>query len=247
MIVDSSKKLNDLRESGRILKNIVSKLKSKTEIGISAYDLDKLAQELTKKAGVKPAFLGYNNFPNALCVCINEEVAHGIPRRDKIIKAGDIVSLDYGIIYKGVYTDHAISFTIGNSVTDSEKLVKITEQAMYKGIDVVKTGIKTGDIGFAIESFIKKESNYGIIKRLVGHGLGDKVHEDPHIPNFGKKGYGSILREGEVIAIEPIIALGSGDIKLDKDKHTYITKDRTLSAHFEHTILVKKDGYEIIT
>ncbi len=247
MIVDSSKKLNDLRESGRILKNIVSKLKSKTEIGISAYDLDKLAQELTKKAGVKPAFLGYNNFPNALCVCINEEVAHGIPRRDKIIKAGDIVSLDYGIIYKGVYTDHAISFTIGNSVTDSEKLVKITEQAMYKGIDVVKTGIKTGDIGFAIESFIKKESNYGIIKRLVGHGLGDKVHEDPHIPNFGKKGYGSILREGEVIAIEPMIALGSGDIKLDKDKHTYITKDRTLSAHFEHTILVKKDGYEIIT
>lgn len=247
MIVNSSKKLNDLRESGRILKNIVSKLKSKTEIGISAYNLDTLARELTKKAGGKPAFLSYNNFPNALCVCINEEVAHGIPHRDKIIKAGDIVSLDYGVIYNEVYTDHAISFIIGNHTSDSKKLVEVTEHAMLNGISVVKAGVKTGDIGFAIESFIKKKGDYGIIKRLVGHGLGDKVHEDPHIPNFGKKGYGSILREGEVIAIEPMIALGSGDIKLDKDKHTYITKDRTLSAHFEHTILVKKDGYEIIT
>ncbi len=247
MIISSFKKLNDLRESGRILKNIVSKLKSKTEIGISAYELDLLALKLTKKAGVRPAFLGYNNFPNALCVCLNNEVAHGIPKKNKIIKNGDIVSLDYGIIYNGVYTDHAISFTIGNLVPDSEKLVKITEQAMQEGINVVKAGIKTGDIGFAIESFVKKQSNYGIVKHLVGHGLGDKVHEDPRIPNFGEKGAGNVLRKGEVIAIEPMISLGSGDIKLHSDKHTYITKDGSLSAHFEHTLIVTKNGYEIVT
>src|SRR3990167_5130156 len=138
MIVNSLKKLNDLRESCRILKNIVSKLKSKTEIGISAYELVLLALKLTKKAGIRPAFSGYNNFPNALCVCLNNEVAHGIPKKNKIIKNGDIVSLDYGIIYNGVYTDHAVSFTIGSSTSDSKKLVEITEQAMQEGINVVK-------------------------------------------------------------------------------------------------------------
>jgi len=247
MIISSPSQLQALREGGKILVSLTRKLKEAARPGGNAASLNLLAKRLVEQAGAKVAFEGYQGFPGALCVSLNDEVAHGIPHKDKIFKAGDIVSLDFGIIYKKLYTDYAITFSLGDIDLEKAALIEVTQKALEAGIRQVRSGVRTGDIGFAIEQFVQSNGRYGIVKRLVGHGIGYRLHEEPQIPNFGFAGMGYRLSEGEVIAIEPMIALGSGDIKTAGDGQTFKTTDGSLAAHFEKTMIVTKDGVEVLT
>ena len=247
MIISSSRELNALREGGRMLAAIMKRLQIACEPGKSTVELDELAKRLAFEWGVKPAFEGYQGFPNALCVSLNDEVAHGVCREDKILKGGDMVSLDFGIIYKELYTDHAITFGLGELSVEKGALIEVTQKALEAGINTARAGVRTGDIGFVIEQFVKQKGNFGIVRRLVGHGIGYKIHEEPKIPNFGMSGTGYQLHEGEVIAIEPMLTLGSDEVLLANDNFTYKTSDGSPAAHFEKTLVVDKDGVEVIT
>ncbi len=236
-----------IKESGKMLATILNLLINSIDEGMSTKDVAEIAKTELQKLGGKPAFLGYQNFPDVLCVSINDEVVHGIPTPQKIIKNGDIVSLDFGVNYGGMITDGAKSIIVGNNSDQKVvDLVKNTELALYKGISVVRSGIRTGDIGYAIESELNKH-NYGIVRDLVGHGVGHFLHEDPNIPNYGRKNTGPWLYKGMTIAIEPMVTLGRDEVRLAKDNWTILTADGSLAAHFEHTILITDNGSEIIT
>jgi methionyl aminopeptidase len=251
MIVQNNDELNILREGGRRLANILQEVANKIKPGISTGELDSFARELIGKYGDDPAFLGYRSegaripYPAALCVSVNEEVVHGIPS-DRILKEGDIVSLDCGLKHKGLYTDHAITVPVGKISKELEKLLQTTKEALYVGIQEAVVGNHVGDIGYAIENFVKPHK-YGIVRILSGHGVGKKIHEDPYVPNFGKKGSGMKLSAGLVIAIEPMLNLGSEHVVLEKDGYTYSTIDERPSAHFEHTVVVGENEAEILT
>ena len=250
-ILKNIEEINMLREGGKILASVLYEAAKKSVPGMKTTELDKLAEKMIKEAGGRPSFKNYKTpddkfpYPASLCVSVNEEVVHGTPG-ERVLKDGDIVSLDLGMEYKGFYTDMAITVSVGKASEQAKKLIKTTQEALNLGIMAVKNGAFTGDIGYAIQSFAEK-NGFNVIRKLVGHGLGRKVHETPDIPNFGVKGNGEILKEGEVIAIEPMITAGYHDIYLDKDLWTWKTKDGSLSAHFEHTIIVTKNGAEIIT
>ncbi len=247
MIIRSSLEYNAFHEGGRILAALTQRLVLAIQPGKNAADIDELARKMAFSAGVKIAFEDYMGFPAAICVSLNDEVAHGVPHRDKIFKDGDLVSLDFGIIHKGFYTDYAVSFVLGSPDLKKQALVEITKQALDAGIDATRAGVRTGDIGAAIQGFVQKKGNFGIIRKLVGHGIGTHIHEEPKIPNFGMAGTGYKLSVGEVIAIEPMITLGSGEVTLAKDNQTYQTVDGSLAAHFEKTMIVKEDGVEVVT
>lgn len=254
MIAKTKEEIDNLRECGRRLATILHKVKERVGSGVSAFDLDQYAQELIKELGDKPSFLNYRPegtktpFPAALCVSINEEVVHGIPTKNKVLKEGDIVAIDLGLNHKGFFTDMAISVPVGKASAEKMELLKTTEEALNEGIWAAEAGKKIGDIGHAIEKYIKsKNRNYGIVEILAGHGVGKTVHEDPYVPNFGKPGTGESLVPGMVIAIEPMVNLGTKNVTLDKDEYTFRTADGKASAHFEHTILITEQGPEILT
>lgn len=230
-----------------MLADILARVAGACEPGKTAKELDELAKKYSSEMGVEPAFEGYQGFPGALCVSLNDEVAHGVPYEDKMLKEGDIVSLDYGIIYKGLYTDYAISFGLGNLPIEERALLEVTQKSLDMGIASAKAGARTGDIGFAIESFVKRKGKFGIVRRLVGHGIGREIHEDPKVPNFGLSNTGYLLHEGEVIAIEPMITLGTDEIAQGRDGFVYKTKDGSKAAHFEKTVVVFKTGAEVLT
>ena len=184
-------------------------------------------------------------YPATLCISINDEVVHGIPNEDRVIESGDIVSVDCGVKHDGLFTDHAVTIMVGEVSDEARKLVLAAEEALALGIKAAKPGDTVGDIGYAIESFIN--NRYGIIRILSGHGVGRHIHEDPYVPNFGEPGTGAVLEPGMVIAIEPMITLGSEEVDLYNDGYTYVTKDRSLAAHFEHTVLITDSGPEILT
>ena len=250
-ILKNTEDINKLRKGGKILASVLYEAARKAIPGAKTIELDILAEKMIKEAGGRPSFKNYKtpddkiSYPASLCVSINEEVVHGIPS-ERVFKDGDIVSLDLGIEYKGFYTDSAITVSVGNISEQAKKLIETTQEALNLGIMAVKNGAFIGNIGYAIQSFVEK-NGFNVVRKLVGHGLGRKAHESPEVPNFGAKGKGEILREGEVIAIEPMITAGRHDIYLDKDWWTWKTKDGSLSAHFEHTIIVTKNGAEIIT
>jgi len=250
-ILKNIEDINKLREGGKILASVLREAASRALPGAKTTELDKLAEKIIKEAGGRPSFKNYKTaddkipYPASLCVSINEEVVHGIPG-ERVLKDGDIVSLDLGMEYKGFYTDSAVTVSVGEASEQAKKLIETTKESLNLGIMAVKNGAFTGDIGYAIQSFAEK-NGFNVVRKLVGHGLGRKVHETPEVPNFGAKGKGEILREGEVIAIEPMITAGRHDIYLDKDWWTWKTKDGSLSAHFEHTVIVTKIGAEIIT
>ena len=263
MVIASPEQLETLRGCGRRLAFILASLKEKTEAGMNTAELDRLAETMIREAGGKPSFLGYdpqkngNPFPGSLCVSINNEIVHGIGRADKIIKDGDIVKLDIGMLWpsealakdaggKPLCTDTAITFGVGRILKKAEKLIKVTEESLAVGIATVKAGVHTGDVSFAIQKMLEK-NNLTVVRELAGHGVGEAVHEEPFIPNFGKKGTGPVLTEGMVIALEPISCLGTWHIRLANDGWTYRTADGSLSAHFEHTMVVMKDRAEILT
>ena len=246
-VVKNKIEIENIRKSGKILAHVLNTLSKRTFPGMSTKDIAEIAKSELKPTGGLPTFLGYNGFPDVICISINDEIVHGIPRRNKIIKAGDIVSLDFGVTYNGMITDSALSFIVGepNNQADVE-LVKNTKKSLLKGISVVKDGIKVGDIGNAVQNVLDNYG-YGIIRDLVGHGVGHELHEDPNIPNYGQKNTGPVLKAGMTIAIEPMAALGSEKIIEDEDGWTIRTADGSMSAHFEHTVLITDEGYEILT
>lgn len=244
--VKTDEEIVAMRTSGQMLAQVLEFLRPKVVAGVTAQELNDLAARELASLGGKPAFLGYEGFPAAICISVNDEVVHGIPRAETIIKNGDIVSLDFGVSYKGMITDAAISVICGKADQKVVDLVKYTEQSLYEGIEVVKDGCHAGDIGFAVEQVLDRHK-LGIIRDLVGHGVGHAVHEDPNIPNYGRKNSGAQLVAGMTIAIEPMATLGGERITVDADKWTIRTLDGSLAAHFEHTVLVTKTGYEILT
>ncbi len=242
-----------LREGGKRLAFILLELSQAVKPGVSTQALEDLARRLVDEGGDKSAFLNYTPkgakrpYPAALCVSINDEIVHGIPNeKPKILKEGDIVSLDMGLIHKGLFTDSAITVPVGKIDETAKRLLADTKQALFEGIKAVKEGNYVRDISYAIERYVRPK-RYGIVEELCGHGVGYKVHEDPFIPNYCLDGKSDRLRAGMVIAIEPMLNEGSKHIILDDDGYTYRTKDGKRSAHFEHTVVVTKNGAEILT
>jgi methionyl aminopeptidase len=252
IIIKTPEEIEILREGGKRLATVLYKVKEIVKPGISTLELDKYAEKLIKEMGDYPAFLNYKpdgadrHYPASLCVSVNDEVVHGIPKADKILKEGDIVSLDLGLRHKNLFTDMAITVPVGEVSVSSLKLMKTTEQSLMVGINAAQNGNRIGDISYAIESFISPH-RYGIVEILSGHGVGKKIHEDPYIPNFGKRGVGAKLVKGMVIAIEPMVNGGTKNVVLEKDGYTFHTADRKKSAHFEHTILITDGEPEILT
>lgn len=213
--------------------------------GITTEQIDSLARDYIIKRGATPSCYHYNGYPANICISINEEVVHGIASKRKL-KDGDIVTLDICACYKGYHGDSAWSYAIGNVSEEKKFLLEHTEKALYEGLSVIKEGTRVGDIGYAVSKYAT-EHDLGVVKELVGHGVGSSLHEDPEVPNYGKKGTGPLLKAGMVIAVEPMLNLGTADVYLLDDDWTVVTADGCPSAHFEHTILVTKDGYTILT
>lgn len=244
--VKTQKEIENMRVAGKALGEILVELKSYINPGMSTQDVADHTQQLIRARGVEPAFLGYQGFPDVICISLDEEIVHGTPKKDKIIEEGSIVSLDLGIKYGGMIVDGAITLPVGKIDQATQKLLADTEQSLNLALKQVKSGAKVGDIGHAVESYAKP-LGYGIIRDLVGHGVGHEVHEDPNIPNYGQKGTGMELKEGMTIAIEPMLTLGSEDVAILEDGWTIVTRDGSLGCQFEHTVLVTKDGCEILT
>lgn len=249
--IKTKKEIEILREGGKILAFVLYEVAKNAKAGVMTIELDKLAEKLIKKTGGRPSFKNYKTsddkipYPASLCVSINNEVVHGIPNERKL-KDGDIVSLDLGLEYKGLYTDMAITVPIGKVSKNAKKIIDVTKKSLDKGIRIIKNGVFTGDIGYAIQSYAESKG-FNVVRRLVGHGVGYDVHEDPQVPNFGQPKAGKQLKAGMVLALEPMLTDGNFDIVLDKDNWTWKTKDGSLSAHFEHTIVVTKTGAEVLT
>jgi methionyl aminopeptidase len=245
--VKTANEIEAMRESGQMLAAVLAHLKPAVEPGISTKQLADLAAAELKKLGGQPAFLGYQDFPDVICISVNDEVVHGIPKADKIVADGDIISLDFGVIYKGMITDSAISLIAGRPKQRGHiELVKNTEQALQTGIAAVHDQVRTGNIGAAIENYLKKH-RYGIVRDLVGHGVGHELHEDPNIPNYGRADTGPWLQAGMTIAIEPMVTLGTDRVRIADDGWTVLTADGSWAAHFEHTVLITQDSAEILT
>lgn len=253
MTIRNEKEREALIEAGKRLARILKIVGEKAVAGVSTEELDDLAEALIRDGDDTPAFLGYTPesakrpYPASLCVSINEEIVHGIPNESqKILKVGDIVGLDLGLAHDGIIVDAAITVAVGTIDEESKRLMQATENALAEGIAAAVPGNHVGDISYAIQHEIES-AGFTVVKALGGHGVGDVVHEEPFIPNYGKKGEGVRLEEGMVLALEPISSAGKGGVILAPDGYTYRTKDGSRSAHFEHTILIEKDGPRIIT
>jgi len=253
IIIKTKEEIEILREGGKRLATILHKVKAKVAPGISTKDLDVYAEKLVRDMGDEPAFLNYKPsgaktpYPASLCVSVNDEVVHGIPKNDRILKEGDIVAIDLGLKHKGMFTDMAISVPVGSVTPGAAKLMETTEKALMVGISAACGGGRIGDIGHAIESFVRSSHKYGIVEVLSGHGVGRAIHEDPYVPNFGDSGSGAKLTPGMVIAIEPMLNAGTKNVILQDDDYTFRTADGKKSAHFEHTILITEGEPEILT
>lgn len=241
----SKREIELLKEAGHIVYLTHQYLRPHIKAGIKTKELDRLAEEFIRSKGAIPSFKGYEGFPSTLCISINDEVVHGFPS-DRVLQDGDIISIDIGACYKGYHGDSAWTYTVGEVSDDAKYLLEHTEKALYEGIKQAKVGNRIGDISYAVEKYAT-EHNLGVVKELVGHGVGTSVHEAPDVPNYGTKGTGPKIRDGMVIAIEPMLTLGSPDIYIEDNDWTVKTVDSSLSAHFEHTIGVTNDGVIILT
>jgi len=234
-----------MRQGGKILATILREIKAKVTAGTKTSEINDLANRLCLKYRVKPSFLGYNGYPAAICVSINDEVVHGIPG-NYAIQDGDIVSLDFGVYLAGYHTDAAISFGVGNISAEAHRLLTVTEGALMRGIEQARPGNNVGAIGHAVQGY-SENHGFSVVRTLVGHAIGKNVHEEPYIPNFGSPADGPKIKTGTALAIEPMVTTGTYEVILDKDGWTYKTEDGSLSAHFEHTVWIHEDGPEILT
>ncbi|MBU1446483.1 type I methionyl aminopeptidase [Patescibacteria group bacterium] len=247
IIIKKPEEIKLMRESGRILATIFQELTNFVKPGMSTKDVDKYAETLTRKFNVKPAFKGYQGFPGVICASVNENVVHSIPTKDRILKDGDIFTIDCGVIYKGWYSDSAITLLIGDVDPKVKEFVSVVKKALYMAIEKVKPGLPINIIGETIQKYVEGKHGYSIVKELTGHGIGRQLHEDPFVFNFADKGNSPIMKEGMTIAIEPIANMGSGKIKTLRDKWTVISADKSMSCQWEHTIAITKNGAEILT
>jgi len=243
--VKTSEEIVSIRKSGQILAEILAVLIKATKPGVTTKQIDELAAKELKLRSAKAAFLGYGGFPASICISINNEIVHGIPS-SRVIKQGDLVGLDFGVTYEGMITDSAVTVAVGEISDAAHNLLDYTQRALQAGIAVLKDGVRVGDIGQAIGDTLEK-GGLKVIETLGGHGVGHQVHEEPYISNFGSAGTGQVLRAGMTIALEPIASIGTHETHLADDGWTYLTSDKSLSAQFEHTILITKNGAEIIT
>jgi len=243
--IKTKAEIDIIAEGGRILSNTIKELEKMVRPGLTTMELNRAAEALILSAGGKPAFKGCEGFPYALCVSVNENVVHGFPS-DYALKDGDIVKLDLGVTYKGYNTDMAVTVPVGNVSYEAKRLLNVTKKALRLGIKKAKIGNTIGDIGNTVQRFVE-DQGFGVVRDLCGHGIGKSVHEDPQIPNFGRRGTGERIVEGMVICIEPIVTMGDYQIKTAKDGYGYATRDNSLAAHFEHTIAITKSGPKILT
>ncbi|HQJ56061.1 MAG TPA: type I methionyl aminopeptidase [Caldisericia bacterium] len=246
IILKSKREIEIMREGGTILYNILHDLLKEVKEGVESSYIDILAEKLMESYNVKPAFKGYRGYPYSVCVSINDEVIHGFPIKEKVFKEGDVVSIDIGIIYKGYYSDMAYTVPVGDVDDKKRKLLEIGEKILFQGISEAIIGNRIGNISNAIETNTLK-NGYSVVKDFIGHGIGRKLHEEPEVPNFGSKDNGPILKDGMVIAIEPMICMGKGEVYVTNDGWTVKTKDREISVHFEHTVAITENGPLILT
>lgn len=244
-MTSTDKKLESMRQGGKILATILQEIKRKVAVGTKTSEINDLANRLCLKYGVKPSFLGYGGYPASICVSINDEVVHGIPGQYEI-QEGDIVSLDFGVELAGYHTDAAISFGVGNISAEAHRLLTVTEKSMMMGIEAARAGHNVGAIGHEVQKYAEAQG-FSVVRTLVGHAIGKTVHEEPYIPNFGRPSDGPKIKENSALAIEPMVTVGTYEVVLGKDGWTYSTEDGELSAHFEHTVWIHPDGPEILT
>jgi methionyl aminopeptidase len=241
----AKREIEIIKANGRIVAETLELMKEKLKPGVKTKELDRWAEDFIRKQGARPAFKGYRGFPASICVSIDNEVVHGIPG-DRRIEEGQVISVDVGVFKDNYYADGAFTFSVGQISDKAQRLIQITQQALKGGLEIVKEGRFLSDVSYAIQSFVEK-NGFSVVRDLVGHGIGMNMHEDPQIPNFGPPGQGPILKKGMVLAIEPMVNAGSFEIEIREDNWTIVTKDGSLSAHFEHTVAVTENGAMILT
>ena len=244
--IKSNREIELMIEAGRITALAHRKVKEAIRPGISTLELDKIAEETIRACGATPSFKGYNGFPGSICASINNVVIHGIPKQNIILKDGDIISVDIGACYKGYHGDSAMTHGVGNVSEHRKRLMRVTKESLYKGLEMAKPGNRLSDISHAIESYVNAHG-YSVVRDFTGHGVGSQLHEDPAVPNYGHEGEGPILRKGMTLAIEPMINMGTHRVKILKDGWTTVTADHKPSAHYENSIVITDTGYEILT
>ncbi len=245
IVLKSGAELEAMRQSGRIVAQIMSELEPLVRPGIRTRDLDLYADKRTRELGAVPAFKGYRGYPASVCVSVNEEIIHGIPS-GRILQEGDIVSLDFGALYEGFFSDSALTAPVGRVSAEARKLIGAAERAFEKGLEQMREGNRVSDISAAIQRSVESEG-FSVIRQFVGHGIGRALHEEPQVPNFGVPGQGPKIRRGMILAIEPMIAMGGWEVEVQEDGWTAVTRDRTLAAHFEHTVALTENGPEILS
>jgi methionyl aminopeptidase len=247
IVCKSTAEIEKMRHSGRIVREVLDYLRPLVGPGVSTMDIERAAEQKIKDLGAKPAFKGYYDYPCVLCTSINEEIVHGIPSEKRVLKPGDIVSIDCGVVLDGFYGDAAITVAVDDSVTpELRKLLEVTEASLYKGIQQVLIGNSIGDVGAAVQEHVEA-NGFSVVREFVGHGIGTRLHEEPQVPNFGARGQGAKLREGMVLAIEPMVNFGKPGTRVLEDKWTAVTADGSFSAHFEHCVAVTRSGPMILT
>jgi len=245
VILKLPEEIEKARASSQIVAEVLSKLRDKVKPGISTKELDRFAEDIARKRGAKPAFKGYRGYPYSLCTSVNEEVVHGMPS-ERILKEGDIISLDFGVCYNGFFGDAAITLPVGKIADSAQKLIEVTEQSLYAGIEQAKKGNRLGDISSSVQQIVEVPG-FSVVRDFVGHGIGRNLHEDPQIPNYGKKGRGIELKRGMILAIEPMVNQGTYKVKIMQDAWTVVTEDGMLSAHFEHSVAITENGPDILS
>ena len=243
----SPAEIEKMRRSGKIVRQVLDEVAAMVKPGISTMDLERAAARKIKELGAKPAFKGYYDYPCVLCTSVNQEIVHGIPSEKRVLKEGDIVSIDCGVVLDGYYGDAALTVPVGDGQNETvKKLLEVTRESLYKGIEKARIGNTVGDVGAAVQEHVEA-AGFSVVREFVGHGIGTKLHEDPQVPNFGTRGHGARLREGMVIAIEPMVNIGRPGARVLEDKWTAVTEDGSISAHFEHCVAVTSDGPVILT
>jgi len=246
IICRSAAELEKMREAGRLVGDVLTELTARVAPGVTTAELDEIAEQRIRKAGAVPAFKGYHGYPATICASINEEVIHGIPSGRRVLNEGDILSIDVGVSLNGYFGDSAITVPVGQVSEPAAALLRATEESLYKAIERVRPGGRISDIGHAVQRHVEA-NGFSVVREFVGHGIGQRMHEEPQVPNYGEPGRGPRLAEGMVLAIEPMVNAGKPAVKVLADGWTAVTKDGSLSAHFEHTVAVTADGPWILT
>jgi methionyl aminopeptidase len=246
ILIKSAAEIEKMRVSGMALRQVHDAVKAVVRAGASTMDMERAAAAKIDELGAKSAFKGYHNYPAVLCTSVNNQVIHGIPNDRTVLREGDVVSVDCGVVVNGYYSDCAVTYPVGKLSAPVEKLLRVTEASLYAAIDQAVVGNRLGDIAHAVQSMCEGEG-FGVVRDFVGHGIGKSMHEDPQVPNFGNPGKGPRLKAGMVLAIEPMINIGSPDVHVLEDGWTAVTRDGSYSAHFEHTVAITKDGPLILT